>query len=189
MRRWMCSPVRVGIECRQYCTHIILLKKAWFYNTCSNSRPCASLHIWYRRSNDRPTRPSNRSSSSNSLLLLPPKKKSRGHVLLRQSEGWRHKSLYHLRTLIDGQLVPLRGARTLIHAHNSGTTCLRVYVPSQKLTLSAWPIIPIILSVRSCYILYILQLRACQLVEQTVQINSSDDAGHSSQRNISRKRK
>ena len=23
-----------------------------------NSRPCASLHVWYRRSNDRPTRPS-----------------------------------------------------------------------------------------------------------------------------------
>ena len=34
--------------------------------------------------------------------------------------------------IIDGQLVPVRGARTLIHAHNSGTTCLRVYVPSQK---------------------------------------------------------
>ena len=39
--------------------------------------------------------------------------------------------------------------------HNSGTTCLRVYVPSQKMILSAWPIIPIILSVRSCYTLYI----------------------------------
>ena len=47
------------------------------------------------------------------------------------------KSLYHLRTLIDGQLVPLRGARTFIHAHNSGTTCLRVYIPSQKIILSA----------------------------------------------------
>ena len=56
------------------CTHIILLKKACIYNTCSNSRPCASLHVWYRRSNDRPTLPSNRSSSSNPLLLLPPKK-------------------------------------------------------------------------------------------------------------------
>ena len=33
----------------------------------------------------------------------------------------------------DGQLVPVRGVRTLIHAHNSGTTCLRVNVPSQKL--------------------------------------------------------
>ena len=49
----------------------------------------------------------------------------------------------------------MRGARTLIHAHNSGTTCLRAYVPSQKMILSAWPIIPIILSVRSCYTLYI----------------------------------
>ena len=46
--------------------------------------------------------------------------------------------------------------RTLSHARNSGTTCLWVYVPSQKIILSAWPIIPIILSVRSCYILYIL---------------------------------
>ena len=69
------------------------------------------------------------------------------------SEGWRHKSLYHLRTLIDGQLVPVRGARTWIQAHNSGT-CLRVHVPSQKMILSAWPIIPIILLVRSCYTLY-----------------------------------
>ena len=43
----------------------------------------------------------------------------------------------------------------LIHAHNSGTTCLRIYIPSQKMILSAWPIIPIILSVRSCYTLYI----------------------------------
>ena len=89
------------------------------------------------------------------------RKKSRGvkavaMYLLRQSDGWRHKSLYHLRTLIDGQLVPVRGARTLIHAHNSGTTCLRVdlCVPSQKMIPSAWPIIPIILSVRSCYTLY-----------------------------------
>ena len=79
----------------------------------------------------------------------------RRYVLLQQSEGWRHKSLYHLRTLIDGQLVPVRGAPTLIHEQNSGTTCLRVYVPSQKMILSAWPIIPIILSVRSCYTLYI----------------------------------
>ena len=62
----------------------------------------------------------------------------RRYILLRQSEGWRHKSLYHLRTLIDGQLVPVRGGRTLIHSHNSGTTCLRVYVPSQKMILTAW---------------------------------------------------
>ena len=68
----------------------------------------------------------------------PPKKKSRGvksgATYCYDREGWRHKSLYHLRTLIDGQLVPVRGARTLIYAHNSGTTCLRVYVPSQKLS-------------------------------------------------------
>ena len=83
----------------------------------------------------------------------PQRKKSRGYVLLRQSEGWRHKSLYHLRILIDGQLVPVHGARTLIHAHNRGTTCFRVHVPSQKMILSAWPIILIILSVRSCYTL------------------------------------
>ena len=69
-----------------------------------------------------------------------------------------HKSLYHLRTLIDGQLVLVCGAHILISAHNSGTTCLRLHVPSQKMILSPWPIIPIILSVRSCYTLYI-QLR------------------------------
>ena len=56
----------------------------------------------------------------------------RRYVLLRQSEVRRHKSLYHLRILIDSQLVPMRGTRNLIRAHNSGTTCLRVYVPSQK---------------------------------------------------------
>ena len=40
--------------------------------------------------------------------------------------------------------------------HNSRTTCLWVHVlPSQKMILSAWPIIPVILSVRSCYTLYI----------------------------------
>ena len=60
------------------CTHSILLKKACFYNTCSNSRLCASLHVWYRRSNGRRTRPSNRSTSSNPLLLLPPKKRNQG---------------------------------------------------------------------------------------------------------------
>ena len=52
----------------------------------------------------------------------------RRYVLLRQSEGWRHKSLYHLPTLSDGQLVPVRGACTLIHAHNSETTCLRLKI-------------------------------------------------------------
>ena len=72
MRRWRCSPVRVGIEYKQLYTYIILLKKACFCNTC------ASLHVWYRRSNDRPTRPSNRSSSSKSLLLMPPNKKIKG---------------------------------------------------------------------------------------------------------------
>ena len=39
-------------------------------------------------------------------------------------------------------------------AHNSQTTCFRVHVPPQKMILSAWPIIPIILSVRSFYTLY-----------------------------------
>ena len=32
----------------------------------------------------------------------------------------------HLRTLINDQLVPVHGARTLVHAHKSGTTCLWV---------------------------------------------------------------
>ena len=45
--------------------------------------------------------------------------------------------------------------RTPSPAHNSQTTRLRVHVPSQKMILSAWPIIPIILSVSSCYTLYI----------------------------------
>ena len=76
MRRWRCTPV--SRNWMQTIVHIILLKKACFYNRCSNSRPCVSLHVWYRRSNDRPTMPSNRSSSSNPLLLLPPKKKSKG---------------------------------------------------------------------------------------------------------------
>ena len=69
---------RKGRNWIQTIVHIILLKKACFYNTCSNSRPCASLFVWYRRSNDQPTRPSNRSSSSNPPLLLPERKKSRG---------------------------------------------------------------------------------------------------------------
>ena len=77
MRRWRCSPVSVGIEYKRLYTYRFL-EKACFYNTCSNSRPCASLHIWYRRSNDRPTRPSNRSSSSNSLLVVAPKEKNQG---------------------------------------------------------------------------------------------------------------
>ena len=82
----------------------------------------------------------------------PQRKKSRG---VKSGAAYCYdKSLYHLRKLIDGQLVPVRGARTLMHAPNSGTTCLRVYVSSQKIILSAWPIIPIILSMRSCYILY-----------------------------------
>ena len=45
-----------------------------------------------------------------------------------------------------------------LHLRITQTTCLRVHVPSQKMILSAWPIIPIILSVRSCYTLYIQAL-------------------------------
>ena len=72
-RRWRCSPVRVGIEYKQLYTYNFI-EIGLFSKYVSNSRPCASLHVWYRRSNDRSTRPNNRSSSSNPLfLLLPPK--------------------------------------------------------------------------------------------------------------------
>ena len=91
------------------------------------------------------------------VVLAPKENKSRGvksgATYCYDRVRARQKS-YHLRTLIDGQLVPVRGARTLIHARNSRTTCLRVYVPSQKMILCSWPIIPIIFSVRSCYTLY-----------------------------------
>ena len=154
MRRWRCSPVRVGIEYKQLYTYHFIVNGMFLQFVFKLSAQCliACLISLQQRSANRP---SSRSSLSNPLLFLPSEKKKKRGVKSGATycyDRW-HKSLYHLRTLIDGQLVPVHCALTLIHTQNSGTTCLRVYVPSQKIILSAWPIIPLILSVRSCYTL------------------------------------
>ena len=174
MRRWRCWPVRVGIEHKQLYTYHFIEEGMFLQYVFKQSALCliacfdiVAVTIGQHGRATGPPRPIH-------CCCCPQRKNTRGvkirrYVFLRQSEGWRHKSLYHLHTLIDGQLVPVRGACTFIHAHNSGTTCLRVHVPSQKwsslhglssLSFCRWG------SVTPC--IYRLQVRACQLVEKTV---------------------
>ena len=133
MRGWRCSPIRVGIEYRQLYTHHFIEKGMFLQYVFKQSALCliACLISSQERSVNKAEQ---QVLLVQSTVVAAPKEKNQ--AALNQA---------------------LRIATTewgLILAHNSGTTCLRVHVPSQKMIPPARPIIPIILSVRSCYTLY-----------------------------------
>ena len=116
MRRWRCSPVRVGIECRQLYTYHFI-EKATFLQYVFKQSALYIIACLISSQQWSANKAEQQILLVHSLSLLPQKKKSRG-------VKW--GATYCYDWVRAGQLVPVRGTRTLIHAHNSGTTCLRV---------------------------------------------------------------
>ena len=134
MRRWMCSPVSVGIEYRQLYTCHFIEKGMFLQYVFKQSALCliACLISSQQRS-------ANKAEQQvflvQSTVVVAPKEKNQGalnEALRIATTEWGLttqiiiSSAYNNRWSVGSSAC----ARTLIYAHNSGTTCLRVYCMS-----------------------------------------------------------
>ena len=137
MRRWRCSTVRVGIEYRQLYTYHFIEKGMLFTIRIQTVGPVphymfdiVAATIGQQGRATGPPRPihccccpkeKNQGASNQALRIATTEWELTAQIIISSA---------YINWWSVGSRV--RGARTLIHAHNSGTTCLRVYVPSQK---------------------------------------------------------
>ena len=159
MRRWRCSPVRVGIEYKQ-CTHIILLKNACFLQYVFKQSALCLIACLISSQQRSANTAEQQVILVQSTVVVAHKEKSRGvksgatYCYDRvRADGTNQCIIYVHESMVSWfQCV----ARTpwYMRITQERHVCEYMFL-HKKMILSPWPIILIILSVRSCYTLYI----------------------------------